>query len=140
MKIQTVVTVNTCPIGTYNDQVSAETCISCPPGWTTLQPGSTRDSQCRLSNTKFRFKCQSHEYKCINFTFEQICFLAEDLSFSPRVCDSIEDNYYLTDEKLSIVECHSLLLRFNIIEKVKTQILLVVNGMYCLTGHQGLKI
>ena len=36
----------TCPIGTYNNQESAETCISCPPGWTTLQSGSTVSSQC----------------------------------------------------------------------------------------------
>ena len=44
---------DTCPIGTYNPQESAETCTSCPPGWTTLQSGSTVDLQCRLSK-KFK--------------------------------------------------------------------------------------
>ena len=41
-----------CPVGTYNNQESVESCTSCPVGWTTLQSGSTGGLECRLS-TKF---------------------------------------------------------------------------------------
>ena len=60
-----------CPIGTYNDQDDVETCTSCPTGWTTLQSGSTLDSQCRLSKkiiSVFNFSSEKKKIY-IKFTF-----------------------------------------------------------------------
>ena len=36
-----------CPIGTHNNRDSAASCTSCPPGWTTLQTGTTGSWYCR---------------------------------------------------------------------------------------------
>ena len=47
-----------CPIGTYSDHEAVESCKDCPMGWTTLQAGSTREAQCRLSK-KVNIKVQT---------------------------------------------------------------------------------
>ena len=53
-----------CPIGTYSEHNATESCTSCPQSWTTLQPGSTDESQCRLSKklNKLSFLLGNHEY------------------------------------------------------------------------------
>ena len=54
----------TCPIGTYNNDKSAEACISCPPYWTTLQSGSTGISQCIVREIlNLQYPIAKNQYK-----------------------------------------------------------------------------
>ena len=45
-----------CPIGTYNDREFTDSCTACPEGVITLEEGSTRFNQCRLSMQLHKIK------------------------------------------------------------------------------------